>query len=279
MSANTAIEWTDYSWSPWWGCTPVSPGCANCYAARWAKFTRGLEYRRGTPRQLAKDWKTPLKWNKDAGLRDERRRVFLSMCDPFDDEVPTEWRLRLTDLIQSTPNLDWLLLTKRPEHVAPVDWLPNVWLGVSVEDQQRADERIPALLKIPTRLRFVSFEPLLEAIDLSKVEAWRTSETGMLPDGSPPKLDIGWSIVGGESGPNARPCNIEWIRSIVRQCREAGVPCFVKQMGSKPIESDLIEPMGDTIDDFDYVPRFKHRKGGDPSEWPEDLRVREFPTV
>lgn len=217
-----------------------------------------------------------------------RPRIFPSLCDWIDDEVPIEWLADFLRVIYETPNLDWLLLTKRLENWSPrlkacadigsqlaIDWLsdgidrnskgapPNVWIGTSVENQKYADERIPALLKIPARVRFLSVEPLLGPIKIRAFEA----------DGDPLYLpniaaDIHLVIVGGESGPGARLCNIEWIRDIKRQCEAALVPLFCKQLGSFVVEGQ--EPARRTV-------RLKHPKGGDPSEWPEDLRVREFP--
>lgn len=312
MSATTAIEWTDHSWSPWWGCTPVSPGCANCYAARWSKFTRGIEYRRGAPRVLAKDWKTLHRWNEEAGLRDERRRVFPSMCDPFDEEVEDDWKLALFDTITETPNLDWLLLTKRPEaalrfferHVwvhselgelpperrqrFTAEFLPNIWLGVSVENQEQADKRIPILLQIPVKVRFLSVEPLLGPIDLSPY-LWASGDDGEpAPRNEPYQPKLHWVIVGGESGPRSRPCDLNWIRSIVDQCKGAGAPVFVKQLGSVPVIECSCSSYGEdpancqACNGTGWAQPFgslDHHKGGDPSEWPEDLRVREFPKV
>jgi protein gp37 len=198
-------------------------------------------------------------------------------------------RLRLFRTIFDTPNLDWLLLTKRPENISRMiadgmnrawgvpqrqspfaqwmeDWLThykvpaNVWLGTSVEDQKTAEERIPHLLKVPAAVRFLSVEPLLGPVNLSD---W-------IGHG------IDWVIIGGESGPGARHCNVEWIRDIVNQCRNAGVKVFVKQLGANARE--LGEAIGNT--GFVANPQLKLRdpKGGDMSEWPEDLRVREVPT-
>lgn len=147
--------------------------------------------------------------------------------------------------------------------------LPNVWLGTSVEDQPRADQRIPHLLRCPASLRFLSCEPLLGPIDFYL-------------DG------IGWVIIGGESGPGARECNIEWIRSLIEQCRESETSCFVKQVGAQPFEeqgqcSRWPRGTGVSFDEMREQERVTYRlkdsKGGDPAEWPEDLRVREYPTV
>lgn len=345
MLRKTLIEWCDYTWSPWFGCTKVSPGCINCYdEARDKRHLFGPEthWGKGAPRRLTKDWRKPVKWNRDAKLEwceavvdavitplgDEpkprrwRKRVFPSVCDWLDDEVPIEWLARFLQLIHDTPNLDWLLLSKRPEnfherllralaHAEGIDyatadawegdvqtelgiwlneWLSddatppsNVWIGTSVEDQTRADERIPALLKIPARIRFLSVKPLLGPVVLNHIDAegsgsaeWCQIDalTGRHTDmGRPcpcvPKLD--WVIIGGESGRGSRPCNVAWVRSIVKQCKYASVPCFVKQLGGK---AEVEAPSGGWMQPIPL----KHPKGGDHAEWPEDLRVRQFPS-
>ena len=187
-------------------------------------------------------------------------------------------RARLWPLIEATPHLDWLLLTKRPENVIRLvpwgrfdgpgpDWYPawptNVWLGTTVEDQRRADERIPILLSIPTRVRFVSAEPLLESIDLSRLGLVKPAN----PEG------VHWVIVGGESGPGARPFEAGWARRVVMQCRREGTAVFVKQLGSRTYVNVSEHGMGGVR--LELV----DRKGGDPSEWPPELRVREWPEV
>lgn len=301
MSDTTKIEWATATWNPWEGCTKVSPGCAHCYAAaRNHRF--GMDnWGAGKPRRRtsAANWKKPLAWNRAWALGTPRPRIFPSLCDWLDDEVPVEWLADFLRLIHATPNLDWLLLTKRPEN-----WLPrldavarlwacdgsyhetpearsyheivcpwragkppqNVWLGVSVEDQVRADERIPELMALPAKVRFLSVEPLLEALDLAY-----TCFNGVDPFGTMP--GIHWVIVGGESGPGARPCNVQWIRSLVGQCHAAGVPCYVKQLGSNPF---LVSDEGGVVALSEAI-QLNHPKGGDPAEWPEHLRVREFP--
>lgn len=167
--------------------------------------------------------------------------------------------------------------------------LPNVWLGVSVEDQKRADQRIPLLLQTPTAVRFLSVEPLLGPIEFSNVSR-RPDAVQVL--GRPALEGINWVIIGGESGSGARPMSIEWVRSILAQCKAVGVPAFVKQLGAKPFyqesgtAADLLFPdgvpegatiSGGWVTSGDLI--LKDRKGGDPSEWPEDLRVRQFPEV
>lgn len=317
MSENTAIEWTDKTWSPWEGCTKISAGCAHCYAAaRNHRF--GDNWGPGKPRRLTVDWKKPVRWNKAAtshwpAVQFRHPRVFPSLCDWLDDEVPIEWLARLLALIHNTPNLDWLLLTKRPELFRErienvVNWmeaedseaeesgdggasnagfamhawanghaLENVWIGTSVEDQSNADRRIPELLKIPAKLRFLSVEPMLGPIDLKLMRRSFGFPKHITKEGHAVGMPQGihWVIVGGESGPGARPCNVAWVRDIVRQCAEAGVACFVKQLGANVVQS-WDDP---SINPSTFAVKLKHPKGGDPAEWPEDLRVRQMPEV
>jgi len=256
MGDHTSIAWCDHSWSPWIGCTKVSPGCLNCYAE--ARDKRHLledvdHWGPGKPRWRTRDWRKPRRWNKSAGQLERRPRVFPSLCDWLDPEVPIEWLADLLAVIHDTPRLDWLLLTKRPElwparvysavhvrHHWAVDWLngtppPNVWIGVSVEDQERADERIPALLHIPAHIRWLSCEPLLGPIMLDR--SWLTGDSWETPIGR----HMDWVVIGGESGLQARPCHLAWIRSIRDQCRGAQVPVFVKQCsGQRPGQQGLI---------------------------------------
>jgi hypothetical protein len=303
----TNIEWADFTFNPWRGCTKVSAGCANCYAETLSKHNPAVlgEWGPGKPRVLASDamWKSPVKWNADAEKalnhwdyerkvceankipytqpKPERPRVFCaSLGDWLDHEVPAEWLARLLDLIQKTPFLDWLLLTKRP-HLWPVrmgdvieraevlsthrdtlpstlagavvaeDWLhrtvspPNVWLGTSVEDQAAADLRIPQLLKIPAKVRFLSCEPLLGRVHLHsnhvKVETWQVGESF---DGPRPLQGIHWVIAGGESGGDARPMHPGWVRDLRAQCYAAGLPFLFKQWGEHvPQGQPLAEAM------------------------------------
>jgi protein gp37 len=249
------------------------------------------------------NWRQPFGWARKAREAGERRRVFCaSLADVFEDRPDlVEPRGRLLDLIQHTPGLDWLLLTKRPENIIRL-WdqavpsgmeypMPNVWLGTSVEDQRRADERIPELLKIPAAVRFLSVEPLLGPIDLRK-------GIYMMPDPIKPTWrgtslekgiggGIDWVIIGGESGHGARPCDLAWIRSIVGQCKSAGVACFVKQLGAIPITFDparnsrlgVHAPACRSIPGAYGCCLISDVKGGDPEEWPTDLHLRQFPRV
>lgn len=318
MGANSNIEWCDHTFNPWEGCTKVSPGCAHCYAeARNKRFNGGTatNWGKGAPRRRTSiaNWNKVIKWNRDASLFLQctrgcrfqstvdglegfcpkcgdpqadcaRPRVFCaSLADWLDEEVPIAWLAELLDLIRSTPNLDWLLLTKRPQNfrarlaevvamevsngpsgtdqcygiALAAAWLngaepSNVWVGTTVEDQQRADERIPELLGIPARVRFLSCEPLLGPVDLAstiwnhtpartlvpmmKVEDAKTLKSPLIPG-------IHWVICGGESGPGARPMHPNWARSLRDQCQASAVPFFFKQSGEwYPADTD-----GETI--------------------------------
>jgi protein gp37 len=337
MAENTKIEWCDHTFNPWTGCTKVSPGCQNCYAEALSKRTgRGL-YQRGVPRvrTSAANWKKPLKWNDMAGwqcpdckgittepkfrpveqiyaceecekrMAPYRPRVFCaSLADWLDDEVPIEWLADLLALIHDTPNLDWLLLTKRPENWSDriyeafgfllekgikgvavknpklMNWIAawlgtehcaipgeppeppaNVWIGTTVEDQKRADQRIPELLRIPAKVRFLSCEPLLGPLDLS---FWLAEidrkECGLQDDplaatllqeaiyegrGDAPRM-LHWVICGGESGPGSRAMHPDWARGLRDQCQAAGVKYFFKQWGDWVTEdqspADIVLP-------------------------------------
>ena len=261
MGTNSAIEWTDHTFNPWTGCTKIGPGCDHCYAEGWAKRSGIVQWGSGAERRRtsAANWRQPLRWNAQAQRLGIRYRVFCaSLADVFDNAVPAQWRAELFDLISRTPHLDWLLVTKRignaktmmadALHRNPAAlsdgriWpLPNVWLGVSTERQQEADERIPDLLQTPAAVRFISTEPLLGPIDLTGVKIdFMPGYFGdaLQPHHVPycdrhhryPKLD--WVIVGGESGPGARPMHPDWARGLRDQCATAGVPFFFKQWGA-----------------------------------------------
>lgn len=295
MSANTKIEWADHTFNPWVGCTKVGLGCYNCYAESWAKRSGLVQWGPGAARVRTKTWGDPVRWNKQEFVecaacawrgdfrtfmvRDSlgfdhsmcprcggvdyvrtRARVFCaSLADVFDNEVPDAWRVDLLRLIEKTPNLDWLLLTKRIGNVERLLdnaarlmdevmlWpMKNVWLGITVVNQEEADRDIPKLLQVPAAKRFLSIEPMLGAIDLSQ---WLfdfapchncpcpTPEKSMNgyedccpdPEMRPSKID--WVIAGGESGPHARPAHPDWFRSLRDQCGAAGVPFLFKQWG------------------------------------------------
>lgn len=343
MSEDTKIEWCDYTFNPWIGCTKVSPGCANCYAESQDKFRSWTPdgWGKGKPRKRTSmaNWKKPLKWNREAesfhecslcGWRGNpyhenfgccgnpdcsalpseldraRPRVFCaSLADVFDSEAPYDWRYDLFELIDETPELDWLILTKRPEnirkHIAEIalpicemwdceDIAPhNIWLGTSVEDQKRADERIPHLLSVPAVVRFLSVEPMLESIDLSSE---RLTTCGMknnfVSPGAYVSGPIHWVIAGGESGGNSRICAPEWLWELGLQCERVSVPFFCKQLGGNVLSDNVnmldwpdgatyLDAGGDSEGDAAARIKLASRKGGDMSEWPAELKVREFP--
>jgi protein gp37 len=215
VGENSKIAWTDHTFNPWWGCTKVSPGCANCYAESFAKRT-GLAWGPQAERRFFTDkhWTEPVKWDAAARKVRELHRVFVaSMADVFEDRPElVAPRARLFALIDQTPNLAWLLLTKRPgniEEMVPREWHaalpPNVWAGTTVENQAMADERIPVLLSVPARVRFLSCEPLLGPVSI------RGGVGNLEPR-------VHWVIAGAESGPRARPMSEDWVRRIRDEC-------------------------------------------------------------
>jgi len=247
------IEWTDYTWNPVTGCTPVSEGCENCYAKQFAKRLAGRHgYPKDDPFRVTlhpERLEEPLRWRKP-------RRVFVcSMSDLFHPDVPGKFINEVWMVMRNASQHLFLVLTKRPERMLawtdaaamakawPIDeiWPDNVWIGVTAENQQTADERIPILLQIPAAVRFVSVEPMLSAVNLTQItidEArYVNALTGehWLRDGFDKELEplqrIDWIICGGETGPGARPCHPDWIRSLRDQCQESGVPFFFKNWG------------------------------------------------
>lgn len=289
MGENSKIEWTTHTFNPWIGCTKVSPGCANCYAEREMDHRHGkAKWGKGNPRTRTapSTWAQPLKWDRAAAKAGRRDRVFCaSLADVFDPEVPIGWLADLFVLIEKCRNLDWLLLTKRPElimsriqdaHISiegiveswdekdgqepccPAsdmlnDWEESppahVWIGTSVEDQKRAEERIPHLLAVPATKHFLSCEPLLGLLDLAKIHTGETCEECTEPvtrdafsssvscaccvEG-PEAIEserLAWVIVGGESGPSARSTELHWVRSLRDQAVDAGCAFHFKQWG------------------------------------------------
>ncbi len=258
MSANSKIEWCDHTFNPWIGCTRVSPGCDHCYAAvstpaRAMSIAWGVDEPRH--RTAPNNWKQPIAWNArhDAFFAEHgrRQRVFCaSLADVFDNAVDPIWRADLFALIADTPNLDWLLLTKRIGNAGPYldaamaalpcrmpSWAhapwPNVWLGATIVNQEEADRDIPKLLEVPARVRFLSMEPLLGPVDLARVrsdrhgrvhalEGWYCDDRISIVE----HTSIDWVIAGGESGTHARPMHPDWNRSLRDQCagRRRAVP-------------------------------------------------------
>ena len=261
MAENTKIEWCDHTWNPWIGCTKVGPGCDHCYAENLMDKRMGVAiWGPLNERVRTKDanWKMPLRWNAQADAfmaqHGRRQRVFCaSLADVFDNAVDPQWRADLFGLIAATPNLDWLILTKRVGNVrgmlaelahgndpdlSLLDMmpLPNVWIGATIVNQAEADRDIPKLLAVPARVRFLSMEPLLGPVDLTG--EWLTAKLGAYPfkglasEHRTRLVDLlDWVIVGGESGPGARPMHPDWARSLRDQCRAAGVPFLFKQWG------------------------------------------------
>ena len=231
MAENSKIEWTDHTFNPWIGCQKVSPGCDHCYAETQNAFRKwnGGTWGPHAPRKRTSDanWRKPKQWAKAAN--GHRPRVFCaSLADVFDNKAPAGARGDLFDLIRDTPQLDWLLLTKRPENVAkmlPTDWghgWLNVWLGTTCEDQHHFDRRWPILSGVPAAVHFISYEPALGPLTIG--------------DARP-----SWIICGGESGSGARYMEPAWACSLRDECAAVGVAYFFKQMtGKKPIPDDLL---------------------------------------
>jgi protein gp37 len=294
---NSSIEWTDHTFNPWWGCIKVSPGCEHCYAETLA-HRYGHEVwgpAKTTPRRMmsANYWRQPVKWNEAARKAGTRARVFCaSMADVFEEHPQLDWpRTNLWGLIETTPHLDWLLLTKRPENVlrmlSPL-WNgrtpDNVWLGTSCENQEQADKRIPHLLNVPARVRFLSCEPLLGPVDLGRavgtdvvdvtnmtLEQFRAARSGQRE-----RKRIDWIIAGGESGPGARPMSITWARSLRDQCQAAHVAFHFKQWGQFTPYYEAVDPVEGTLIMSEY-PRGTMKRVGkhvagrllDGREWNE----------
>ena len=240
--ARTKIQWVDYTFNPWWGCVQISPACDHCYAMVMARrlggrlFGHAVEWGPGGRRGYIADekWDEPLRWDRIAQKRGERHRVFCgSMMDVFEGLREQRPHLeRLFRVVEQTPSLDWLLLTKRPNNVkklAPARLPENVWIGTTVENQEWADQRLPHLLGIDCTLRFISVEPMLSRLELR-------------PYLGPGPGQVNWVIFGGESGSQARgpEAAISWYRDLRDQCSNAGVPIFHKQMGAFRQDGDRL---------------------------------------
>lgn len=241
MAENSGIEWTHHTFNPWTGCTKVSPACDHCYAEAWSRRSGHVEWGPHGARRRTKTWGNPVKWNRRAAKDGVRYRVFCaSLADVFDNHrsIQFYWRRDLYELIDETPNLDWLLLTKRPQNIvklAPQRWFTsgipnNVWLGTTVENQKEAVLRIKHLTQIPARVRFLSCEPLVGPV--------------RIPAGDMRKLH--WIITGGENGPNYRPANADWFRALRDQCAEYDVPFLFKQWEGK--NQTQIKALGRELD-------------------------------
>jgi len=300
MAENSLISWTTHTFNPWRGCAKVSAGCKHCYAEHLVAKRQGLPlWGIDAERKIAAEstWKEPRRWNRLAAQAGERHRVFCSsLADVFEPRADlADARRRLFRLIEETPALDWLLLTKRPESMAQLAveagwlraWPSNVWAGTTVEHQAAAEERIPRLLGVPARVRFLSCEPLLEPLNLESIPAnlprlsgpgWSDYLNPLAGRGCDPQSGefledtyprISWVIAGGESGPGARLFDLGWARSIRDQCKGAGVAFFFKQVGAVAFEGPP---------ELSTRYRTDHRAGADPAEWPLDLQIQELPS-
>ena len=259
MSDSTKIQWTDHTWNPWQGCVHISPGCDNCYMYRDKR--RYGQDPEAVVRSKPPTFDRPRRWNREASESGERRLVFTASWSDFFAREADAWRPDAWALIRECESLTFQILTKRHGRIAenlPDDWCegyPNVWLGVSAEDAVWWNRRVKVLRDIPAAVRFVSYEPAL----------------GMLDPAVNSACGIDWVIIGGESGGReARPFDLFWARTALRICRRDGAAPFVKQLGSHVLgRAEVGGPL--------IRLRTKDRAAGDPTEWPEDLRVREWP--
>lgn len=299
MGEDSKIEWTDATFNPWVGCEQISPGCDHCYAKRGSArlgAQHGLKLWEGDHYYTSEGyWQKPLLWNRRAKESGTVARVFCgSHCDVAEDRPEhVAPRMRLSLLMRDTPHLLWLLLSKRPANYRVLfpSWvwnLPNVMAGCTVEDEKRAEERLPSILGLGAAGgTFVSYEPALELVDFRPYMApvaiglamAHHDLTGHPCSGSGTSAGceqcglawesgdgIDWLICGGESGPGSRPFHLAWSRTVRDHASEMGVAFFMKQTGVRPFDAGL------------PLPKPKHPKGGDESEWPEDLRgLRAFP--
>ena len=237
MAEQTEISWADATFNPWIGCTKVSPACDFCYAARDNERRKWVSgWGAGVPRRRTKTWGNPLTWDRKAAVTGLRPRVFCaSLADVFDNEIPDEWGTDLWALLRATPNLRWILLTKRIGNAAkmlPADWpYPNAGLMATLANQEEWDRDWPKLARTPATWRGVSAEPLLGPIDIGTAK----------PD---------WLIVGGESGPQHRHTNPDWVRSLRDQCAANGVAFHFKQWGGVRPKSNGCELDGREYKDF-----------------------------
>ncbi len=273
MGEQTGIQWTDKTWNPWQGCERVSPGCDHCYMFRdMRRFGKDPDV---VVRSSAQTFNKPLKWEREITRfvpseqvpQSARMLVFLASWSDFFIKQADPWRADAWSVVRRCPSLIFQILTKRHARIAdnlPEDWTraleparivtsgyPNVALGVTAEDQAWADRRWAELRKVPARWRFISHEPALGPLSIAKL----VRATGVAPD---------WIITGGESNPGARSYDFRWTRELLREGEAYGVPIFVKQSGD--LAHDGLVPI-----------RLSERHGGNPSDWPEDCRVRQFP--
>lgn len=327
MGDKTKIQWSEASWNCLVGCSRVSSGCTACYAERSAHrlAAMGIKQYDGITKKVGGEirWTgevrfvesaldLPLRWKKP-------RRIFVnSMSDLFHEKVRDEWVAAIFAVMFLARQHTYQILTKRPERMrnwmqwfmrqpdqagvlldalgdlgidakvgqaAPGPWpKPHIWLGTSVEDQATANERIPLLLQTPAAVRWVSYEPALGPVDFEHIRM--PHGVVEVNDGLLPGID--WTVVGGESGPGARPFDLAWARQTIAQCRAAGVPVFVKQIGahpwwdgigSPPPEHVYLSPGAELNGKVGWaLDCLRDRKGGSVEDWPSDLKVRDYPS-
>lgn len=299
---STHIEWTDLTWNPIRArnkitgktgtfCTRISPGCTHCYASKLNVFHgNGLEYT--VPNLDQVEFFISEKILEEPLRRKKPSKIFVGdMFDLFHEAIP---QILVAQVLWTAVRAKWhtfQFLTKRAERMMNelksaeygfAQRIPeHMHFGVSVEDQQRANERIPFLLQTPAAVRFLSVEPMLEAVSFRWASWLPPMQAGERRNHLDGMKGIDWIICGGESGPGARPFNLAWAESLLVQCRAVGVPFFMKQVGSAPFKTLKSHAMGIEREDQpmpdEIAMHLKDRKGGDPAEWPEHLRVREFP--
>ena len=315
MGEVTKIEWCDHTWSPWIGCTKLSGACDHCYAADMAKRYGWAEFAAGAPRHRtsANYWMKPLAWNRQAEAAGKRATVFASLCDPFDSEVDDAWRADHMAIIEATPWLEWLLLTKRAKLARQFfkgRRVPdNVRMGTTSEDQKMLQLRGPDIVAIKAKLLpFLSAEPLLGPLDLDRLDRDPDEQDRAMPSvssverfvvsllsgrqGLVQKPDparggqraewwieetgrqLGWVIAGGESGPKARPSHPDWFRSLRDQCQAAGVPYFFKQWGDWHADALIFAEVGTGMRPPPYMKIGKKAAGA----MLDGREWREFPT-
>ena len=308
MGKDTKIQWASSTLNFWIGCDKISPACTNCYAERYGRRD-GTKWGPNEPRRPVKSWRKNLREIEKKAAKNPGQIVTVfvnSLSDFWDKQVPDDWKIAalesMVDAAADFPNIRFLLLTKRPKEINRflrrnpeygLEFFKDYdffWVGTTVEDQKRADERIPELLKVQAGIRFLSMEPLLGPVTLFYMddEAGHVRGPAFIRDGavtpSSPNgpeeyhdtsyVGIDWVIVGGESGPGARRFDVAHARKVIQACRSADVPVFMKQMGDDPIQWREDFP-GPGVEPHKLS--FQAIKGGDMTEWPEEFRIREWP--
>jgi protein gp37 len=280
MGARSKIEWTDSTFNPWVGCTKIArprgapSACDFCYAEKWAKRSGQVVWGNHSRRRTTDSyWRNPITWNDRAKLFQaewgRRQRVFCaSLADVFDNQVDSSWRSDLFNLIRRCDQLDWQLLTKRPQNIRkmlPRDWgngYPNIWLGTTAEDACAYRQRVPHLLNVPSTVHFVSYEPAIGPLGRLDVD-------GLFPD---------WLIIGGESGVRSdliRYTDPRWARDAIAECQRLGVAPFLKQWGTYKNNPCVVEDFYSVQQAMQFDPPENGKGGGklDGRLW------REFPVV